>query len=172
MGLGKAVLNWFDSKQVEYEFKYVHWRYDHVISHVTNIVSNIQKLEHGILNICSQQPKIATSITDKKLQKLNVTLMNNGNMLHCYCKISVSTNFGVFKVELRGKISLSAEFDCMTVKNLQLELSLRVHEKYCGRKFQYFEFCGFLYLNCIPVYCNRKSLSFDNIIAISWRHKF
>ena len=51
----------------------------------------------------------------------------------------------------------------MTVKNLQLELSLRIPEKYCGRKFQYFEFCGFLYLNCIPVYCNRQSLSFDNI---------
>ena len=69
-------LNWFDMKRDEYEFKYVHERYDHVISHMTNIVSNIQKLEHGILNICSQQSKIATSITDKNFKKLNVTLMN------------------------------------------------------------------------------------------------
>ena len=72
MALGKAVLalNRFDSKQDGYEFKYVHGRYDHVISHVTNIVSNIQKLEHGILNICSQQSKIATSITDKNFKNL------------------------------------------------------------------------------------------------------
>ena len=69
MALGKAVLalNRFDSKQDGYD---VHGRYDHVISLVTNIVSNIQKLEHGILNICSQQSKIATSITDKNFKNL------------------------------------------------------------------------------------------------------
>ena len=83
-----------------------------------------------------------------KLQKLNVTLMNNGNLPHCYCKISVPSNCELF----RDKISSSAKLNCMTVKNLQLELSLRVPEKYCGRKFQYFEFCGFLYFNCIPMY--------------------
>ena len=49
------------------------------------------------------------------------------------------------------KLASSAEFDCMTVNNGQLELSLRVPEKYCGRKFQYFEFCGFLYSNCISI---------------------
>ena len=60
----------FDSYYYEYEFKYVHGRYDHVIAHVTNVVSNIEKLEHGILNICSQQSKIATSITDKNFKNL------------------------------------------------------------------------------------------------------